>query len=154
MLLLRGLELDLDARNETAVRERGGPPHHVGVLRTRDPGVDLLPSWPAAWNHRLVSTRGVMVAWGAVAAVAAGVALARIGGSQWALIALAPYAAGVWTTAVQPANRAASALLAVGCVGLTWAVLSAVLTSRLDADPALRVGIDKLKTYLAEKLAP
>jgi len=84
-----------------------------------------------------VSIRGVMVAWGAVAAVAAGVALARLGGPQWALIALAPYAAGVWTTAVQPANRAASALLAVGCVGLTWAALSADLANRLDADPTL-----------------
>ena len=79
-----------------------------------------------------MSTRGVLVGWGAVAAVAAGVALAPLGGAQWLLIALAPYAAGVWTTALQPANRAASALLAVGTVGLTWAAVSAGLALTVD----------------------
>lgn len=108
----------------------------MGVFRTRDLRDGLLPAWPAAWNHGLVSTRGVLIAWGAVAAVAAGVTLARIDGLPWALIVLAAYPVGVWTTAVQPANRAAAALLAVGCVGLTWAALSADLVSRVDANPA------------------
>src|SRR5512133_2944971 len=109
----------------------------MGVLRTCDPAGGLLPPRSTTWNHRLVSTRGVMVAWGAAAAVAAGLPLARIDGTQWTLIVLAPYAAGVWATAVQPANRAASALLAVGCVGLTWGALSADLVSRVDADASL-----------------
>lgn len=108
----------------------------MGVFRTPDLRDGLLPAWPAAWNHGLVSTRGVLIAWGAVAAVAAGVTLARIDGLPWALIVLAAYPVGVWTTAVQPANRAAAALLAVGCVGLTWAALSADLVSRVDANPA------------------
>ncbi len=56
--------------------------------------------------------------------------------AAWTLIVLAAYPVGVWTTAVQPANRAAAALLAVGCVGLTWAALSADLVSRVDANPA------------------
>ncbi|HEY5877537.1 MAG TPA: response regulator transcription factor [Nakamurella sp.] len=83
-------------------------------------------------------TRGLLAGWGAAAAVVGGVELIRANalgsvGPQWALTFLATYVVGLWVVTVQPANRAAVALLLFGCVALTWIAVSAELLVRVQA---------------------
>ena len=84
------------------------------------------------------ATRVLLAWWGATATVIVGVELIRADalgtvGPQWALTYLATYIVGLWVSSVQPANRAALALLCFGCVALTWIAVSAELLVQVKA---------------------
>ncbi|MGH3463728.1 MAG: hypothetical protein ACRDP9_19870, partial [Kribbellaceae bacterium] len=76
--------------------------------------------------------RLLLIGWGATAAVAAGVELARAEalssvGPQWTVAFLTTYLVGIWALRADPANRAALRLLVFGCVALTFLAVSSEL---------------------------
>jgi signal transduction histidine kinase len=76
--------------------------------------------------------RLLLIGWGATAAVAAGVELARAEalssvGPQWTFAFLTTYVVGIWALRADPANRAALRLLVFGCMALTFLAVSSEL---------------------------
>jgi signal transduction histidine kinase len=78
------------------------------------------------------TVRRLLTCWGAAAAIAAGVELARADaldsvGPHWALAFLATWVVGVWITRAEPDNPAARRLLLFGCAALTFLAASCEL---------------------------